>query len=231
MFHISLWGFLEDFHTSLVDICSGMCRVGFTGCDALRVIFPSGVVKPKMLCILAGMDLKDCYVTTWCTSSRLQTVESPQLQFIVCRRHLFRGAEAVSQCPDSSSDHRFSPVAVQGGRRPCLQVVQISLSWRRALSHGPDVWTIVIPQLQFFDMVIDAPVVQVCRFPVPSWWRQSSSHGCHLRKSSFPRGPGQGCRHARWRADMGQLIAVVMSRWALHTGAGRGVVSTGTRPP
>ena len=25
---------LEEFHTSLVVICSGMCRVGFTGCDA-----------------------------------------------------------------------------------------------------------------------------------------------------------------------------------------------------
>ena len=32
-----------------------------------------------------------------------------------------------------------------------------------------------------------------------------------LRKSSSPGGPGQGCRHARWRADMGQLIAVIMS--------------------
>ena len=40
------------------------------------------------------------------------------------------------------------------------------------------VWTIVIPRLQFFDMVIDAPVVQVYRFPAPSWWRQSSSHSC-----------------------------------------------------
>ena len=32
---------LEVFHTSLVVLCSGMCRVGFTGCDAPRVIFPS----------------------------------------------------------------------------------------------------------------------------------------------------------------------------------------------
>ena len=38
---------------------SGMCRVGFTGYDAPRVMFPSGVAKPKMLRILTGMDQKD----------------------------------------------------------------------------------------------------------------------------------------------------------------------------
>ena len=86
-----------------------------------------------MLDIMAVMDQKDSHVMV--PMVRLQkTVESPQLQSIVGRRHLFRGAEAVSHGPDSSSDHRFSPVAVEGGRRPCLQVVQISLSWRRGLS-------------------------------------------------------------------------------------------------
>ena len=38
-----------------------MCRVGFTGCDAPSRYFPSGVAKPEMLCMLAGMDQKDCY--------------------------------------------------------------------------------------------------------------------------------------------------------------------------
>ena len=44
--------------------------------------------------------------------------------------------------------------------------------------------TLVLPQLQlaenlcrcaefFFFMVIDVPVVLWCRFPEPSWWRQS----------------------------------------------------------
>ena len=33
--------------------------VGFTGDDAPRVMFPSGVAKPRMLCILSGMDQKD----------------------------------------------------------------------------------------------------------------------------------------------------------------------------
>ena len=123
-----------------------------------------------------------------------------------------RGAEAVSHGPDSSSDHRFSPVAVQGGRRPCLQVVQISLSWRRGLSHGPDCLDhrdspAAVPRhgdqcpccagLQVPGAVV-METVEFSQLPL-------------LRKSSFPGGPGQGCRHARWRADMGQLIVVVMS--------------------
>ena len=39
-----------------------MCRVGFTGYDAPRVMFPSVVVRPEMPCIMAGMDLKDSLV-------------------------------------------------------------------------------------------------------------------------------------------------------------------------
>ena len=35
------------------------CNAGFTGYDAPRVMFPSGVARPKMLHILAGMDQKD----------------------------------------------------------------------------------------------------------------------------------------------------------------------------
>ena len=67
------------------------------------------------------------------------------------------------------------------------------------------VWTIAIPQLQFLDMVslhvsgaVAVETVEFSQLPL-------------FRKSSFPRGPGQGCRHARWRVDLGQLIVVVMS--------------------
>ena len=35
------------------------CNAGFTGYDAPRVMFPSGVARPTMLRILAGMDQKD----------------------------------------------------------------------------------------------------------------------------------------------------------------------------
>ena len=62
--------------TSLVvnNLGSGMCRVVFTGYDALCVMFLSGVAMPKMLCILAGMDQ--------IVVQSAETVESPQLQFI-----------------------------------------------------------------------------------------------------------------------------------------------------
>ena len=40
---------------------SGMCRVGFTGYYAPCVMFPSGVARPTMLRVLAGMDQKDRY--------------------------------------------------------------------------------------------------------------------------------------------------------------------------
>ena len=49
----------KDSTTLVVNPGSGMCRVGFTGYDAPRVMFPSGVARPKMLRILAGMDQKD----------------------------------------------------------------------------------------------------------------------------------------------------------------------------
>ena len=63
----------KDSTTLVVNLRSGMCSVGFTRYDAPCVMFPSGA-KPKMLCILAGMD--QIMVQT------AETVESPQLQSI-----------------------------------------------------------------------------------------------------------------------------------------------------
>ena len=78
------------------------------------------------------------------------------------RRHLFRGAEAVSHGPDSLSDHRCSPVAVQGSTSLLCIIVQIFLSWCRCR----------------FPLIV-VPVVQVERdLLVPSWRRLSCSHGC-----------------------------------------------------
>ena len=98
------------------------------------------------------------------------------------------------------------------------------------------VWTIEIPQLQFLDMVIDAPVVQVCRFPVPSWWRQSSSHSSTVEKIVVSRRAWTrlstsplACRHGAAHRRGDELMEGVVR--ALHTGAGPGAVSTGTRPP
>ena len=54
---ISLRGFLEKCLTSLVLHVLGW----FYWLRCTSRYFPSGVAKPKMLCILAGMDQKDCY--------------------------------------------------------------------------------------------------------------------------------------------------------------------------
>ena len=71
----------KDSTTLVVNHGSGMCRVGFTGYDAPRVVFPSGVAKPRMLCILASMDQIDSYDTVPMFQTP-ETVESPQLQSI-----------------------------------------------------------------------------------------------------------------------------------------------------
>ena len=42
----------------LEDRCSGLIKAGIVGFDAPRTVFPSLVCRPRMLCILAGTDLK-----------------------------------------------------------------------------------------------------------------------------------------------------------------------------
>ena len=93
------------------------------------------VCRLMMLDIMAVMDQKDTHV--WCPWSdcKLWSLRSCSPSLVV---DISFAVQRQSYGPDSSSDLRFSPDAVQGGRRPCLQVVQISLSWRRGLSHGPD---------------------------------------------------------------------------------------------
>ena len=156
-----------------------------------------------------------------------QTTEIPQLLFdgrclryagvqrLRCCRGEDLGAPTVAARTLSTtlrSDHRFSPVAVQGCRRPCLQVVQISMSWRSGLSHGPaclDHRDSPAAVLRHGDQcpccagleVPGAVVVETVEF----------SQLPLLRKPYFPGGPGHGCRNARWRADMGQLIVALMS--------------------
>ena len=109
----------------------------------------------------------------------LQTVESPQLQSTVGRRHLFRGAETASLGPDSCQTIDFLQLLYKVVDVPVCRSCRFPCRGAQACPVVQTVWTIAIPQLQFLDMVIDAPVVQVCTFPVPSRWRQSSSHSCH----------------------------------------------------
>ena len=51
--------FQMDSSTLVVVDGSGMCYAGLAGYDAPRVMFLSGVARPRMLCIMADMDKKD----------------------------------------------------------------------------------------------------------------------------------------------------------------------------
>lgn len=52
----------EDIHALVIDNGSGMCKAGFAGDDAPRVVFPSIVGRPKHQGVMVGMGMKDSYV-------------------------------------------------------------------------------------------------------------------------------------------------------------------------
>lgn len=52
----------EDVHALVIDNGSGMCKAGFAGDDAPRVVFPSIVGRPKHQGVMVGMGMKDSYV-------------------------------------------------------------------------------------------------------------------------------------------------------------------------
>ena len=148
---------LEEFHTSLVVICSGMCRVGFTGCDAPRVIFPCGVAKPNMLCILAGMDQKDCFdmVQGWfCWYFTPRAVFLPCLQARDARHHGLYGPEGQF----------YARLSVAIPQVQLLDEVVVPVVCSR---------TVEVPQLQFLDNVVDFPVVAQRLLP---WFDSSADH-------------------------------------------------------
>ena len=49
----------KDSSTLFVGYGSGMCNAGLAGYDTPRVMFPFGVARPWLLCIMADMDQKD----------------------------------------------------------------------------------------------------------------------------------------------------------------------------
>ena len=86
---------------------------------------------------------------------------------------------------------------------PVCRSCRFPLSWRRGLSHGPDYLDhrdSPAAVLRHDDRCPCCAGLQVPGAVVVE--TVESSQLPLLRKSSFPGGPGQGCRHGRWRADM-----------------------------
>lgn len=52
----------ENLRGLVIDNGSGMCKAGFAGDDAPRVVFPSIVGRPKHQGVMVGMGMKDSYV-------------------------------------------------------------------------------------------------------------------------------------------------------------------------
>ena len=96
----------------------------------------------------------------------------PQLQFIDGRRLFFRAAETDFHGPDYSAAHGVSPVAVRF-RVVDAPVVQVVLAMPVVVNDrcaGSDLQNPVeVPQKQYSDKVVDAPVVR------SSWCRRCSS--------------------------------------------------------
>ncbi|KAH9513839.1 hypothetical protein Btru_031529 [Bulinus truncatus] len=60
----------DEIAALVVDNGSGMCKAGFAGDDAPRVIFPSVVGRPRHQIIMAGLGIRDSYVGVEAQSKR-----------------------------------------------------------------------------------------------------------------------------------------------------------------
>ena len=102
---------------SSLTMGSGMCRVGFTGYDALCVMFPSGVAKPKMLSILAGMDQIMVQTAETVVVPQLQSIQVVDIPLVPQRQ--FPMVQTVQQTTEIPQ----MPFRVQVVDAPVVQVV------------------------------------------------------------------------------------------------------------
>ena len=60
----------DDNDVIVMDNGSGICKAGFAGDDAPRVVIPSIVGKPRHQGVMANLEQKDCYVGDEAQSKR-----------------------------------------------------------------------------------------------------------------------------------------------------------------
>ena len=138
-------------------------------------------------------------------------VDSPQLQSVLVVDISFVAQRQSLMVQTVRQTINFLQLLYKVVDVPVCRSCRFSCRGAEACPMVQTVWTVVIPQLQFLDMVIDAPVVLVLQvLGAVVGETVETSQLLSLRESSFPGGR---------RADMGQLIIALMS------------VSTGTRPP
>ncbi|KAK6170051.1 hypothetical protein SNE40_018537 [Patella caerulea] len=76
---------LDDLQALVIDNGSGMCKAGFAGDDAPRVVFPSIIGRPKYSTVMLGGYLKDGYIGDEAQSLRgVLSLEYPIKHGIVC---------------------------------------------------------------------------------------------------------------------------------------------------
>ena len=136
------------------------------------------VCRPMMLDIMAVMDQKDSHVLVpWSDCRKLWSLRSCSLSLVVDISFAVQRQSFMVQTVRQTID--FLQLLYKVVDVPVCRSCRFPCRGAEAYLMVQPVWTIVILQLHFLDMVINAPVVQVYRFPVPWWWRQSSSHSCH----------------------------------------------------
>ena len=68
----------------VVDYGSGLCYAGFAGVDSSRTVYPSVVVRPKMLGVLVGVEQKDSFsARLWPRSPSTWTVACAWMVLLV----------------------------------------------------------------------------------------------------------------------------------------------------
>ena len=140
------------------------CNAGFTGDDVPRVMFPSGVVWPTMLRIMAGMVQKDS------CSGMARLVLLMTVHFVLC---FLPSLQAL----DARHHGRYGPVGLVCWFLPMSLALCSSCCLRPKMPvfmAGMDHRTVWSSQVHFLDKVFYMPVV-VLR--MVSWSRQCSIGG------------------------------------------------------